>query len=128
MINEDSKIFEKLIALAEERSFNWKVEEVFEELGFSISQHDASNYIFKNSNATIKGELYYSSHARLVRCIIHPTKGMYSTFKHLAKSLPGYSFMMGIADSQGKFTQITFQNIPFSPRMVSFHISDMRAF
>jgi hypothetical protein len=128
MISADSKIFEKLIALAEERSFNWKVEEVFEGLGFSISQHDASNYIFKNHDVSIKGELYYSSHSRLVRCIIHPTKEMYNTFKQLSKSLPGYSFMMGIADSPGKFTRITFQNIPFTPRRVSFHISDMNAF
>ena len=127
MITEDSKIFEQILTLVEERSPNWKVEEVFNDLGFSIKQHDSSNFFFSSSVLSIKGELYYSSHSRLVRCIVHPTKGMYKNWKHLAKSLPSYNFMLNIADSSRKFTKITFQNIIFSPRIVSFHIGDLRA-
>jgi hypothetical protein len=125
-----SEIFRTLLELVEERSFNWKVEDEFNKLNFSLSQRDASNFPFKNNDLSLTGELYFSSTGRLVRCAVKPTKEIYKEWKDLAKALPDYSKLPvgGILDNPSKFTRITLNSNIFIGRVVSFHISDLVAY
>jgi len=129
-MQNSNKIFEKLLALAEERSFNWQTESVLDELNLTLTPIDDSHILFQNADASIKGELVFGFAGRLIKTLVKPSKEVYQIWAHLSKSLPDYQYMgvTGIADSISKNTRIMLNNNIFTGRLISIYHRDLKPY
>ncbi len=122
-----SKIFEKLLAMVEERVFNYHAESLCEEIGLILSPIDDSHITFKDGSGSIMGELVFGFAGRLIKVVVKPSKEVYQIWAHLSKSLPDYQYMgiTGIADSVSKNTRIMLKNNILTGRLISIYHRDL---